>query len=435
MPRSKARIAWCLFWTLFAASTQRSGSAADTEQQLLAEARQSRSFEWIVGVRRALHAIPELGFQEEQTSIYIRKQLDELRIPYRYPVAVTGITADIGNGTPVFVLRADMDALPIQEDNPEAEYSSRTPGLSHACGHDAHMAMLLGAARLLNSRKTQLQGTVRLIFQPAEESHGGAVDMMMAGALKDVAAVSAIHVWPSAPSGVIRNRPGTMLAARDTFECTITGHGGHGAAPHETIDPVIAAALTVIALQPLVSRETAPSDAAVVTVARFNTGDGAANVISDTVRLSGTLRAVTSSTVRRLRQRVEAVANATATAHGCSVVFTWEKRPYPATVNDVGLANLVAGVAGRLATFEHMRDPSMGAEDFAFMADEVPGVFTVLGIFNKSAGSIHEVHTTQFTMDEGQLPLGAALHAATALRWLEANGKASAAAAEIGDEL
>lgn len=319
-------------------------------------------------VKRALHAIPELGFQEEKTSEYIRSQLNGMLIPYRYPVAVTGVTAEIGSGKPIFVLRADMDALPIEEDNPAIEYVSKSVGLSHACGHDAHVSMLLGAARLLKAREKQLKGTVRLVFQPAEESAGGAVDMMEAGALQDAAAVSAIHVWPGAPSGVIRNRAGTMLAARDTFECTVKGRGGHGATPHETVDPVIAAALIVAALQPLVSRETAPTEAAVVTVARFNTGEGAANVISDTVRLSGTLRAVTSSTVQRLRQRVEVVANATARAHGCHVRFTWEARPYPATVNDASLAELVAGVAGQLATFEHMVSPSMGAEDFAFMA-------------------------------------------------------------------
>lgn len=394
--------------------------ASDGEQSLLEEIKSD--FKWLQNIRRNLHQIPELGFNETRTSTYIRSQLKELGIEFTYPVAQTGITADIGSGTPIFALRSDMDALPITEEN-DVEYKSRHHGRMHACGHDTHMTMLLGAAKLLKARESSLGGTVRLLFQPGEEGPGGAVDMIQEGALKGVAAVHGIHVWPIAPSGTITTKAKTIMAAQDGFEVTILGRGGHGAMPHLTADPVVAASMIVVGLQPLVSRETSPTDGAVVTVARFNTGEGASNVIPDSVRLTGTVRATTAERFPALRKRVEEVIKQTAALHGCSAAnISWQRRPYPPVVNDAKMADLVADVAGRLAKFEWLDEPSMAAEDFSFMAQEVPGAFTFLGIRNESVGSVHGLHTPRFTMDEAQMPLGAALHAATAIRFLREHG-------------
>jgi len=393
-------------------------------------------FLWLQQHRRELHKMPELAFDETRTSAYLQRELKALDIPFRAGVAGTGIIATLGSGSPRVALRSDIDALPIKEAN-DVEYISRFPGRMHACGHDAHMTMLLGAARLLKQREGDLKGTVVLLFQPAEESRGGAQDMIDEGALEGVSAISGIHVWPDTPSGTITTKVGTIMAASDRFNITVSGAGGHAGLPHRTRDPVVAAAALVGALQPLVSRETAPTDGAVVTVARFNTGVGASNVIPDSVEMLGTIRALTGRHFATLRRRVTEVAAAVAGAHGCSANVAWSPRPYVPTVNDASLVKLVAGVAREVADFQVLDEPSMAAEDFSFYANKIPGVFTFLGIRNESAGSLYALHRPQFTMDEHELPTGAALHAATALRMLRAakGGDLTAAVGAMSDEL
>ncbi|GLI70018.1 hypothetical protein VaNZ11_014752 [Volvox africanus] len=391
--------------------------------------------------RRELHKMPELGFLETSTSEYIRTQLDQMGIPYEYPVGKTGIRAGplgkTDEGVPTIALRADMDGLPITEEV-DVPYKSMTPGRMHACGHDAHMAMLLGAARLLKSNEASLPGGVVLLFQPAEEGLGGARMMIEEGALRGVGAIHGLHVWPALPAGVIGTRPGVLLAASDRFSFVVRGVGGHGAMPHTTRDPVVAAAAVVMALQVLVARETSPMDSAVVTVSTFNTGPGATNVIPESVKLSGTVRALANDTFHRLRIRVGQVATGIAAGYGCVVDnVTWSEVPYPPTRNDERLSALVREVATNLLesppesgdTDKSLTRGSakvqevgtaMTAEDFSFYGDVVPQTaFTVLGIGDSAKGTNVGLHNPRFQMNDEQLPLGAALHAALATAWLE----------------
>ncbi|GBF99601.1 IAA-amino acid hydrolase-like [Raphidocelis subcapitata] len=421
------------------------GGAPALEAELLREAH--AALDWIVDIRRRLHQIPELAFEEFKTSAAIRGVLDELGVEYDHPVARTGIVARIGPPPHSVALRADIDALPIEEEG-TAPWRSTHPGRMHACGHDAHAAMLLGAARLLKARERELRRGVALVFQPAEEGRGGAGEVVASGALEGARAIFGLHVWPGpgAQAGTIATRPGPMMAASTRFAVTVAGRGGHAALPHLAADPVVAAAAVVTALQPLVSRETSPVGAAVVSVTRFNTGPGAANVIPAAVELQGTVRALEGATFARLLRRVEEAANATAAAAGCAAVgWSWSPRPYPPLVNDAALAALAGGVAARLAQadgaaggggggkesgagsgggaaarvrFEPLEAPTMAAEDFSLYSAEggIPGAFLFLAMDGGSAqAGLHSPGFDAVDRSEALLAVGAALHAALAL--------------------
>ncbi len=404
-----------------------------------------------VSIPSSLHERPELQFDLPATSKRIRAALKELGIPFVHPVAVSGIVATIKSTNPalrasspsapssspppsppprpVFALRADMDALPITEEV-AVPFASKNKGAMHACGHDGHVSMLLGAAKILTAHAAALPGDVRLIFQPAEEGGAGGKVMADGGVLDGCAGVAGLHVWPDLPSGVVGSRAGTLMAAAGRFEIGVRGRGGHGAMPHLTADPVVAGSAIVAALQPLVSRETPPTRGAVVTVARFNTGPGASNVIPDGAVLAGTLRALTSAEFERLRRRIGEVVPAVARAHGCEAGVEWEAQPYAPTHNDGRLVALLEGVAGGLigagspalpsvTAYTDLPEPTMAAEDFGFLAQAAPGVFAFLGTRNASAGATAGLHTPRFALDEGVLPLGAALHASLAFAGLE----------------
>ena len=247
--------------------------------------------DWIVAKRRRLHQIPELGYQEHKTSAFVRQTLDELGIPWRGPVAETGVVATISGGPgPCVALRADMDALPIEEQS-DVAFPSEHPGRMHACGHDCHTAMLLGAARLLKAREREIQGTIQLLFQPAEEGGAGGERMCAEGVLDSpkVERIFGLHVWPATRTGAIASRAGTFLAATGFMKIHVRGVGGHAAMPHLTVDPLSTSAKLVCELQTIISREVDPLESGVVSVTTFHAGD-ATNIIPQEVHLSGTMR-------------------------------------------------------------------------------------------------------------------------------------------------
>lgn len=360
-----------------------------------------------VAVRREIHRHPELGFEEENTARIVERELDEIGVEHRR-VAGTGVVGIVRGALSgrVVGLRADMDALPIAEDSGEA-CASLVPGKMHACGHDAHTAMLIGAARELQAARASLHGTVVLLFQPAEEGPGGALPMIEAGAMDDprIEAVAMLHVDPRLPTGTIGVTPGPVNAAADEFRLTVRGKGGHGAYPHKAVDAIPCAAAIVLALQNVVARETDPLASAVVTVGTI-AGGYRQNVIADRVVMTGTLRAhepaVREATHAKVRRIVEHVAAAYDAQADFELVMG-----YPPVVNDAALAAAFSDYAREVAGLTVVvAPPTMGGEDFAYFAQRVPGLMARLGIYNQERGSIHSGHSPQFRLDEDALQYG-----------------------------
>ena len=364
----------------------------------------------VVALRRDFHAHPELGYHETRSASIIAKRLRALGYQVEEGVGLTGVIGVLHGEFegPCVLVRADMDALPIEENTPW-EWKSTVKGAMHACGHDCHMAIGLTVARLLAEKREQLRGTVKFMFQPAEEGLGGAAKMVDAGLLENPRPdfALALHVWSEIEAGIIGLSPGPVMAAADEFRARITGKGGHGAMPHQTTDAIVVAAQVVSALQTIVARNLKPLDAGVVTVGSLHSGN-AFNVIPGEAHMEGTLRSFNSETRAILRDRAQQIIETLPQAFGAQ--GEWQFFPgYPATVNDEAVTARLRPVFEAVASAANVQpfEPTMGAEDMSLILQQIPGCYFFVGGRSEASGAIWPHHHPRFNIDESALHLGA----------------------------
>jgi len=368
--------------------------------------------EQLVAWRRDFHMHPELAFQERRSARVIADYVRELGYQVQTGVAKTGVVALLEGQRPgpVVMVRFDMDALPITEEN-ESDYVSQNPGVMHACGHDAHMAMGLAVATLMMKRRDEISGTLKLVFQPAEEGANGAEEMVKDGVLENPRpdVVLTTHVWNETPVGLVVVSPGAIMAAAEKWNCTVRGKGGHGALPHLTVDPIVAAAQIVTGLQTIVSRNVSPLEAAVVAVGAIH-GGSAFNITPPQVEMTGTIRtydpAVRETVLCRVRQVIEGVAAA------CGATAELEIIPLtPAVVNDVDVTQVVRAAAEAVVGPENVLsgEQTMGSEDASLFMQDIPGCYFFVGSANAERGLDAPHHNPRFDFDEDALPLGVAI--------------------------
>lgn len=374
----------------------------------------------IVELRRRIHAEPELGLALPETRAKVLEAISGLDLEIRLHQQTGGVAARLRGAHPgrTLALRGDMDALPMPEDT-GLEYSSKRAGVMHACGHDSHTAMLVGAAKLLSERRQDLRGDVVFLFQPGEEGHFGARYMIEEGALAGVDAAFALHIAPNMPTGLVGTRAGPLLASADVFEVAVRGRGGHASMPHGCLDPVPVACEIVQALQTFVTRRIPAFEPVVLTVSKIEAGT-TNNVIPELAVLEGTLRAVSESSRARAQEGIERLARKIAEAHQAEAEVSLTPG-YPPTVNDADFASFVLGVAGELIGPERaiqMSSPLMAAEDFSYVLERVPGAMAFLGIAPEGVAEPAPCHSNRMVLNEDGMPVGTALHAAVALRYL-----------------
>lgn len=372
----------------------------------------------LTAIRRDLHAHPELGFDERRTAAVVAEHLQQWGVEVHTGIGRTGVVGvirgrDAASGRSIG-LRADMDALPIPEEN-EFAYRSRSAGLMHACGHDGHTAMLLGAVQYLAATQA-FDGTVYAIFQPGEEGHGGAREMIADGLFTRFPAdeVYALHNWPGLPPGKIGLNPGPMMAAADRVKITLCGRGGHGAHPHLTVDPVLMAGQLITAVQSIIARNVAPLDAAVLSLCAVQAGNlEAFSVVPREARLTGTVRSFQHSVQETIEHRLRELVESIAHGMGGTAEVQYD-RLYPATINHRPQFEFAAGVAEALIGRDNVvrnMPPSMGAEDFSFMLQAKPGCYARLG---QGGGESCWLHSTRYDFNDAVIPLGAGFLAALA---------------------
>ncbi len=384
------------------------------------QALQPRLVKW----RRHLHQYPELAFRETLTAEFVSKKLTEWGVEHTTNVAKTGIVAVIPGtrSKPVLAIRADMDALPIRELN-DVPYRSCHDGVMHACGHDGHTAIALGVVYYLSQHREDIPGTIKIIFQPAEEGPGGAKPMIEAGALTnpDVDAIIGLHLWNNLPLGTVGVRSGALMAAVELFDCVIQGRGGHGAMPHQTVDAILVGSQVVTALQAIVARNVDPIKAGVVTVGSFHAGH-AHNVIADSVEMSGTVRYFDPVFEGFFSKRVdEIIAGVCQSQRARYTLDYWQL--YPATINDSGMADLVRSVAETVVETPAGVVPecqTMGGEDMSFFLQKVPGCYFFLGSANVQRNLAYPHHHPRFDFDETALGMGVEMFVRCVDRFLAA---------------
>lgn len=378
-------------------------------------------FPTAVALRRTVHKHPELSGEERQTAALVYDSLKRLGLSPKFFVHKTGVVAYIRNGSgPTIALRADMDALPIQEEN-RVPFCSVKPGVMHACGHDMHVASLLGAAELLLQLKEYWKGTVALLFQPTEEANpGGAIQLINEGAYpKDAVAVFGLHCSIDHPTGSVGIHPGVDHAGVIDFDLVVRGRGGHGAMPHQCVDPIVCASQIITAMQTLVSRGCPPYEPAVVTIGTFNAGTKR-NIIPDEAVLTGTIRSLTDARQNALKKSLSLLAAQIAEGMGASAYITWCPS-YPPLFNDPATVTRITPSLGAMlgkAKVIARKTISMGAEDFAYYARLTPGVFLHMGVCKPGVTTMPGLHTSRFLPDEAALKTGMAIHAALALEYL-----------------
>jgi amidohydrolase len=376
--------------------------------------------ERIVDLRRDFHQHPEIALQEVNTAKKVEGILKGLGMGTKMMVKGTGVCGTLKGSLPgkTIALRADLDALPVQEET-DLPYKSKNAGAMHACGHDAHTAMLLGAAMVLAEWEKELAGNVVFIFQPAEETGAGAKPMVEEGVLEGVDSIFGLHVYVPMAFGTLGYKTGPFMAAGDFFDVKILGKGGHGGLPHLAVDPIAIAANAISSLQTIVSREVDPLESAVLSICKMEAGRGAYNIIPDSATFGGTIRSHSPELREYLSRRVKEILEGVTSGMRGSYEFNL-MRKFPAVINEEKMTELVVKVAQDLLGKDKVSQmkPLMGSEDFSYYLQKIPGTFVFLGVENKEKGIIYPQHHPRYDIDEDILPVGAALHVAVALEFL-----------------
>ncbi|MFD3157258.1 M20 family metallopeptidase [Haloimpatiens sp. FM7330] len=379
----------------------------------------------LISIRRDIHSHPESGLKENRTSALVAKKLEELGLDVQKNIGVTGVIGTLKGKYPgkTILLRADMDCLEMTELN-DIPYKSKTDGLMHACGHDAHTTWLLGSAMILSQFKDEINGNIKFLFQPAEEGLGGAERMIKAGALENPKVDAAIgaHVWPQVEAGKIGIKYDSMMAAPDLFKITIYGKGGHGAEPHNTIDPISIGCQVYMSLQTIVSRKINPTEPAVLSITMFN-GGSAHNVIPDKVEMVGTVRSLNNEMREYIPKTMDSIINGITKAHGAKYEFEYTPY-YPPVINDSDITNIVKEAGIEILGTEgvvELSKPTMGGEDFSYFGQAVPSTFFVVGTRNLEKGIDKSLHNPYFNIDEDILHKASAVLAQCAIKYLKNN--------------